>query len=78
MNGKKSKRIRKAAKIYLVSWLRSVLPESEHAAITVDNILTKLAKDKHMYADNQVRLIPYSYKWVCKRLKRNESLSNAG
>jgi len=78
MNGKKAKRIRKQAKVYLVTWLRSILPESEHASITVRNILTKLSKDKHLYANSQVRLVPYSYRWACKRLKNNKSLNNAG
>lgn len=70
MNGKQSKRQRKVANGIAVQWLKTLVSAEEAAEITVSNFQKYMPKDTHTNYNGQLKLLPYSYKWFCKRVKQ--------
>jgi len=70
MNGRRAKRLRVAAKVMLVGWLREQLSKEDRHTVTVDNILSKLSNQTHFFIEGRMTLSPYSYKWAAKQLKK--------
>jgi len=68
MNGKQEKRIRRRAKELAYEWFLTVLPEGSE--VTVQEVLNKLPTTTHIYTNNQLRLMPYTFKWFCKKVKQ--------
>ncbi len=70
MNTKKMSKIRNKAKAILVEWLKTLLSEEEQKKVNVKNILTLLPNQTHYWQDTTLKLQPWSYKWVVKKLKK--------
>jgi len=70
MNGRRAKRLRVAAKVMLVGWLREQLSKEDRHTVTMDNILSKLSNQTHFFIEGRMTLSPYSYKWAAKQLKK--------
>ena len=68
-------KIRNKAKAILVEWLKGLLNKEEQAKVNVKNILTLLPNQTHYWQNTTLRLQPWSYKWVVKKLKRNPELT---
>ena len=76
MNDKKMSKIRNKAKHLLVEWLTSLLSKEEEASkINFKNVLNFLPNQTHYYQGDTFRLQPWSYKWIVKKLKRNQELT---
>ena len=69
MNSKLCKKIRKQAKVVLVEWFKTLLPEEETKEVTTDNIENFLASQTHLFANNKIKLSAYSLKWTEKKIK---------
>ena len=68
-------KIRNKAKGILVEWLKTLLNKEEQAKVNTKNILILLPNQTHYYQGDTFRLQPWSYKWVVKKLKRNQQLT---
>ena len=75
MNTKQMSKIRNKAKGILVEWLKELLNKEEQSKVNVKNILTLLPNQTHYWNGDTLRLQPWSYKWVVKKLKRNPQLT---
>ena len=75
MNTKEMSKIRNKAKAILVEWLKTLLNEEEQKKVNIKNILTLLPNQTHYFSGETLRLQPWSYKWVVKKLKRNPELT---
>ena len=75
MNTKGMSKIRNKAKGILVEWLKDLLNKEEQSKVNVKNILTLLPNQTHYWNGDTLRLQPWSYKWVVKKLKRNPQLT---
>ena len=62
-------KIRNKAKAILVEWLKTLLSEEEQKKVNVKNVLTLLPNQTHYWQDTTLKLQPWSYKWVVKKLK---------
>ena len=69
MNSKLCKKIRKQARVVLVEWFKTLLPEEETKGVTVNNIENFLASQTHLFANNKIKLSAYSLKWTEKKIK---------
>lgn len=68
-------KIRNKAKAILVEWLKTLLSEEEQKKVNVKNILTLLPNQTHYWQDTTLKLQPWSYKWVVKKLKKDSELT---
>ena len=68
-------KIRNKAKGILVEWLKDLLNKEEQSKVNVKNILILLPNQTHYWSGDTLRLQPWSYKWVVKKLKRNPQLT---
>ena len=68
-------KIMNKAKGILVEWLKDLLNKEEQSKVNVKNILTLLPNQTHYWSGDTLRLQPWSYKWVVKKLKRNPQLT---
>jgi len=75
MNTKKMSKIRNKAKAILVEWLKTLLGEEEQKKVNIQNVLTLLPNQTHYWQGTTLRLQPWSYKWVVKKLKHNQELT---
>jgi len=76
MNSKKMKPIRRKARHILVEWLQSLLSKDEASKINYKNVFDFIPNQTHYYdRQEQIRLQPWSYKWIVKKLKRNPELT---
>ena len=75
MNTKQMSKIRNKAKGILVEWLKDLLNKEEQSKVNVKNILILLPNQTHYWSGDTLRLQPWSYKWVVKKLKRNPQLT---
>jgi hypothetical protein len=69
MNSKLCKKIRKQARVVLVEWFKTLLPEEQTKEVTPDNIEKYLSSQTHFFANNQLQLSAYSLKWTEKKIK---------
>ena len=68
-------KIRNKAKAILVEWLKTLLNEEEQKKVNVKNVLTLLPNQTHYWQDTTLKLQPWSYKWVVKKLKKDSKLT---
>ena len=69
MNSKLCKQIRKQSKTILVEWFKTLVSEDQSKDVDERNILSYLSSQTHIFANNQLKLSAYSYKWVVKKIK---------
>ena len=75
MNTKGMSKIRNKAKAILVEWLKTLLNEEEQKKVNIKNVLTLLPNQTHYWQDTTLKLQPWSYKWVVKKLKKDSELT---
>jgi|TARA_R110000824_G_scaffold5315_1_gene24688 hypothetical protein len=75
MNAKQMKYIRRKAKHILVEWLRSLLSKEEGEKITFKNVFNFIPDKTHYYQGSTIKLQPWSFKWIVKKLKFNSELT---
>jgi hypothetical protein len=75
MNNKKLKPLRRKAKHILVEWLRSLLSKEEGEKITFENVFNFIPDKTHYYQGSIIKLQPWSFKWIVKKLKYNPELT---
>ena len=75
MNAKTMSKIRNKAKHILVEWLSSLLNKEEASKINYKNVLQFLPNQTHYWQDTTLKLQPWSYKWVVKKLKKDSELT---
>ena len=75
MNTKKMSKIRRKAEQFLVIWLKGLLNKEEQAKVNVKNIFTLMPPQTHYWQGTTLKLQPWSYKWIVKKLKRNPELT---
>ena len=68
-------KIRNKAKAILVEWLKTLLNEEEQKKVNVKNVLTLLPNQTHYWQNTTLKLQPWSYKWVVKKLKKDSELT---
>lgn len=68
-------KIRNKAKAILVEWLKTLLNKEEQKKVNVKNVLTLLPNQTHYWQDTTLKLQPWSYKWVVKKLKKDSELT---
>jgi hypothetical protein len=71
MNTKEMSRIRNKAKHIMVEWLKGLLNPEEQKKVNVKNVLTLMPNQTHYWHGTTLRLQPWSYKWIVKKLKKN-------
>ena len=70
MNGKKSKEIRRHAKVMLLDWLKDMVTPEQAKDINEKNFKDYLPKEGHVYANRKFLLSAYSFKWFVKKIKQ--------
>jgi len=70
MNGKKAKAIRKQSTVLLVDWLHTLLEPEEAAKINIDNYMSFMPQQTHIYVHRKMSLSAYHPKWVSKKIKQ--------
>ena len=55
----------------MVAWLKGLLNPNEQAKVNVKNVFKLLPSQTHYWQETTLRLQPWSYKWIVKKLKRN-------
>ena len=75
MNTKRMSKIRRKAKGFLVIWLKGLLNKEEQAKVNIKNIFTLMPPQTHYWQGTTLRLQPWSYKWIVKKLKQNSLLT---
>jgi len=71
MNTKQMSRIRNKAKHIMVEWLKGLLNAEEQKKVNVKNVFKLLPNQTHYWQGTTLRLQPWSYKWIVKKLKKN-------
>jgi len=64
-------KIRNKAKHIMVEWLKGLLNPNEQAKVNVKNVFKLLPNQTHYWQGTTLRLQPWSYKWIVKKLKKN-------
>ena len=64
-------RIRNKAKHIMVEWLKGLLNPEEQKEVNVKNVLTLMPNQTHYWHGTTLKLQPWSYKWIVKKLKKN-------
>jgi len=71
MNTKEMSKIRNKAKHIMVEWLKGLLNPDEQKKVNVKNVFKLLPNQTHYWQGTTLRLQPWSYKWIVKKLKKN-------
>ena len=71
MNTKQKSKIRNKAKHIMVEWLKGLLNPNEQKKVNVKNVFKLLPNQTHYWQGTTLRLQPWSYKWIVKKLKKN-------
>ena len=64
-------KVRNKAKHIMVEWLKGLLNPDEQKKVNVKNVFKLLPNQTHYWQDTTLRLLPWSYKWIVKKLKKN-------
>ena len=70
MNGKKSKEIRRHAKVMLLDWLKDMVTPEQAKDINEKNFKDYLPIEGHVFANRKFLLSAYSFKWFVKKIKQ--------
>ena len=71
MNPKQMKKIRSKARDILVAWIKEIIKKEDHNKVTRENISKLVESQSYYWSGYTLRLQPWSYKWIVKKLKRN-------
>ena len=71
MNTKQMSKVRNKAKHIMVEWLKGLLNPDEQKKVNVKNVFKLLPNQTHYWQGTTLRLQPWSYKWIVKKLKKN-------
>ena len=64
-------KIRNKDKHIMVEWLKGLLNPEEQKKVNVKNVFKLLPNQTHYWQGTTLRLQPWSYKWIVKKLKKN-------
>ena len=64
-------KVRNKAKHIMVEWLKGLLNPDEQKKVNVKNVFKLLPNQTHYWQGTTLRLQPWSYKWIVKKLKKN-------
>lgn len=70
MNSRACKAISRHSDVMLLEWLKTLVPESEHKKLNVNNLHQYLPDTNYFFVNREIRLSFYSPKWVRKGLKK--------
>ena len=63
-------KIRNKAKHIMVEWRKGLLNPEEQKKVNVKNVFKLLPNQTHYWQGTTLRLQPWSYKWIVKKLKK--------
>ena len=72
MNGRKAKAIRKKALEIIYEWIKTMVSPEEAKKLTYTKALELLPDETHVYANRQLFLSAFSFKWIIKKIKKIE------
>ena len=75
MNGRQSKAIRKKALEILYEWIKTMVSPEEAKKLTYTKALELLPDERHVYANRQLFLSAFSFKWLTKKIKKRKNLN---
>jgi hypothetical protein len=71
LNARTSKYLRKKSYELAAEWIKTMLPEDQRDAVTVQSVKAfEKEQEKHVYANNKVIVSAYSSRWFYNRLKK--------
>lgn len=70
MNGKRAKAHRRLADKIALAWLKSLVNQEEADSYTEKNFKRYMPKQTHIMTDNQMTLMPHSYRWFTRLVKK--------
>ena len=76
MNGRQSKAIRKKALEILYEWIKTMVSPEEVKKLTYTKALELLPDERHVYANRQLFLSAFSFKWLTKKIKKIKKRKN--
>jgi len=65
------KKIRSKARVIIVSWIKEVIKKEDHHKVTRENLEKLIENSSYYWSGGMLKLQPWSYKWIVKKLKRN-------
>ena len=65
------KQIRSKARAILVEWIKEVIKKEDHPKVTRENLEKLIENSSYYWSDGTLKLQPWSYKWIVKKLKKN-------
>jgi len=70
MNATKTRQVKTKAKEMFIEWLGNHLSEEERNKISIKDIDSLLPEQTHIYANNKLIHMSFSFKWFVKYIKR--------
>ena len=67
----KTKKIRNKARAILVEWIKEVIKKEDHIKVNRENLEKLIENSSYYWSNNTLKLQPWSYKWIVKKLKKN-------
>ena len=71
MNTKQMKKIRSKARDIIVEWIKEVIKKEDHTKVNRENLEKLIENSSYYWSNNTLKLQPWSYRWIVKRLKQN-------
>ena len=71
MNPKQIRKIRSKARDILVAWIKEVIKKEDHTKVNRENLEKLIENSSYYWSNNTLKLQPWSYKWIVKKLKKN-------
>ena len=71
MNPKQIRKIRSKARDILVAWIKEIIKKEDHTKVTRKNISKLVESQSYYWSGHSIKLQPWSYKWIVKKLKKN-------
>ena len=71
LNTKQMKKIRNKARAIIVEWIKEVIKKEDHTKVNRENLEKLIENSSYYWSGGVLKLQPWSYKWIVKRLKQN-------
>ena len=71
LNTKQMKKIRSKARAIIVEWIKEVIKKEDHTKVNRENLEKLIENSSYYWSNNTLRLQPWSYRWIVKKLKKN-------
>ena len=65
------KKIRSKARDILVAWIKEIIKKEDHTKVNRSNLEKLIETSSYYWSNNTLKLQPWSYRWIVKRLKQN-------